>query len=275
MILDILLNISESDVTQKNALISLGFTTLGRWGDILNCGLSKPTPELCEMLNHSGVYAVVRPVSDPEFINPEEIVQVNGVKKKKVKSIISIILDPLKTLTETPIGVRGMKIDRMFFQRFETQIRNDPVVSDNFIKGKIDVAEEYIKTNIFDKPEDYINLDKIRKALNLDRRVTLREVLEKIFGRLDRFKTKDELLEEEFDKFISIYKPESQYVMPIKNFLKAYITDAEIREIIDKGEYSRLATNPKVSIGDIKSLAQWKEVIPGYVKDYVSLNIFM
>ncbi|MDI6783982.1 MAG: DEAD/DEAH box helicase family protein [bacterium] len=187
----------------------------------------------------------------------------------------SIIPDPLKTLTETPIGVRGMKIDRMFFQRFETQIRNDPVVSDNFIKGKIDIAEEHIKANIFDKPEDYINLDKIRKALNLDRRVTLREVLEKIFGRLDRFKTKDELLEEEFDKFINIYKPESQYVMPIKNFLKAYITDAEIREIIDKREYSRLATNPKVSIGDIKSLSQWKEVIPGYVKDYVSLNIFM
>ena len=77
-----------------------------------------------------------------------------------------------------------------------------------------------------------------------DRRISLREFIEKIFGGIATFKSKDELLEEEFEKFIAIYKPDSKYVLPIKNYLKAYITDGEIRDIMEKGEYPRLATNP-------------------------------
>lgn len=60
----------------------------------------------------------------------------------------------------------------------------------------------------FDKPEEYSTLDKLRKAATVDRRLTLREILEKIFGLIPRFKSKDEPLEEEFAKFIADYKPE-------------------------------------------------------------------
>jgi hypothetical protein len=30
----------------------------------------------------------------------------------------------------------------------------------------------------------------------------------------------------------------------------------------------------KVSLADVRALDQWREVIPEYVKDYVSLNVF-
>jgi type I restriction enzyme, R subunit len=40
-------------------------------------------------------------------------------------------------------------------------------------------------------------------------------------------------------------------------------------------DYNRLATNPKVSIADLKALEDWRDVIPEYVKDYVPLNTFM
>jgi type I restriction enzyme R subunit len=60
----------------------------------------------------------------------------------------------------------------------------------------------------FDKPEEYFNLDKLRKAAKIDRKTSIREVVEKVFGIIPKFKSKDELLEEEFDKFISIYPPE-------------------------------------------------------------------
>jgi type I restriction enzyme, R subunit len=62
------------------------------------------------------------------------------------------------------------------------------------------------------------------------------------------------LLEEEFDKFVAIYKPDSKYVPLIKNYLKAYITDHEIRDIVESKEYSRLATNPKVTMKDFRAL---------------------
>jgi len=118
-------------------------------------------------------------------------------------------------------------------------------------------------------------LDKLRKAVKADRRITLKEFIEKIFGGINKFKTKDELLEEEFEKFVSIYKPESKYVPYIKNYLKAYITDPEIRDIVETKEYSRFATNPKVTMKDFRDLNGWRDVVPEYVKDYVSINTFM
>lgn len=89
------------------------------------------------------------------------------------------------------------------------------------------------------------------------------------------FKMRNELLDEEVDKFISIYKPDSKHVLPIKLFLKAYITDSEIRDIVESKEYAKFATNPKVTMSDFKALNSWRDVIPEYVKDYVPLNKYL
>jgi len=82
-------------------------------------------------------------------------------------------------------------------------------------------------------------------------------------------------LEEEFQKFIAIHKPDNQYVLGIKNFIKAYITDSEIREIIGSGQFARLATTPKLSLDDFRALNGWREIVPEYVKDYVVLNTYL
>jgi len=103
----------------------------------------------------------------------------------------------------------------------------------------------------------------------------VREILEKIFGRIKRFKSKDELLEEEIEKFISLYKPEPQFIHVIRQFIKSYITDLEIREIIESKEYPRLATNPMFNMKDLHELDGWVTPIVEYVKDYVSLNAFV
>jgi type I restriction enzyme R subunit len=66
---------------------------------------------------------------------------------------------------------------------------------------------------------------------------------------------------------------DASHISEIKNFFKADITDNEIRDIIEKKEYNSLATNPKVTIADLKDLEEWRDVIPEYVKDYVSLMI--
>lgn len=187
----------------------------------------------------------------------------------------SIIPDPLKTYVVKEIGIQGMKIDRKLFEKFEETVKANSFIQENFENGNIELVEDYIKKEIFEKPEDYFNLEKLRKALKLDRRLNLREVLDKIFGRIENFKNKDEMLEEEIDKFISIYKPESQYIIPIRTFIKAYITDSEVRDIVEKKEYGRFATNPMISINDFKELGKWRNVIPEYIIDYVPLNAYM
>jgi len=183
--------------------------------------------------------------------------------------------DPLKTFSEEAVGFAGMKVDWKFFEKFEHIVKNNPVVKQKYEQGDVKGAEEHVKTEIFEKPEDYFNLDKLRKSVKADRRITLKEFIEKIFGGINKFKSKDELLEEEFEKFVAIHKPDSKYVLPIKNYLKAYITDSEIRDIVETKEYSRFATNPKVTMKDFRELNGYREVVPEYVKDYVSINTFM
>ena len=187
---------------------------------------------------------------------------------------ISGIKDPLKTIAETVVGFEGMRVDRELFGNFAETVQKDEFVAEKIEEGDFDSAEEYIREHIFDKPEEFFNLVKLRKSANVDRRLTLREILEMIFGYIPKFKSKDELLDEEFEKFISINKPEPEHAISIKNFLKAYITDAEVRDIIETKQYARFATNPIRY--DFKALnPELREIIPEYVKDYVPLNTYV
>ena len=116
--------------------------------------------------------------------------------------------DILSTVREETIGYEGMKIDRMFFEKFEDAVRADDTIAAAVEAGQWDRVIDYVNREVFDKPEEYYTLDKLRKAAAVDRRLTLREILEKVFGLIPRFKSKDELLEEEFAKFVADAKPD-------------------------------------------------------------------
>jgi len=184
-------------------------------------------------------------------------------------------LDPLQTLEETTIGLEGMKIDRKLFENFEETVKSNDYLREKFESGNIEAVETYIRDEIFSKSGNAINLDKLRKSLRIDRRIQLREIIAHIFGVIPYIKSKDELLEEEFDKFLAVYKPDSEHVLDIKQFFKAYVTDSEVRDIVESRQFGRFATNPKVSLADYKALDEWREIIPEYVKDYVAINTFM
>ena len=89
-------------------------------------------------------------------------------------------------------------------------------------------------------------LDELRGVALEGRRLTLREILEKIFGLIPRFKSKDELLEEEFSKFVADKKPDEAEAIPaIKTYFKAYVTSDAIRHIIESGHLTDLVEHPR------------------------------
>jgi type I restriction enzyme R subunit len=184
--------------------------------------------------------------------------------------------DILSSIKEETIGFEGMKIDRMFFEKFQDTVRENDFIAKAIEAGQWDRVIDYVNREVFDKPEEYYNLDKLRKAAAVDRRLTLREILEKIFGLIPRFKSKDELLEEEFAKFVADLKPEEAEAIPaIKNYFKAYITSDQVRHIIESRQFTDLATNPVFSTRDFKAVPKkYRTLIPEYIKDYVSLNLF-
>ena len=184
--------------------------------------------------------------------------------------------DILASIRVEEISAEGMKIDRMFFEKFEDVIRANDGVAAAVEAGQWDRVIDYVNREVFDKPEEYYTLDKLRKAAAVDRRLTLREILEKIFGLIPRFKSKDELLEEEFSKFVADRVPEPPSAIPaIKTYFKAYVTSDQIRHIIDSRQFTDLATNPFFSTHDFRAVPQqYRTLVPEYVKDYVSLNQF-
>lgn len=184
--------------------------------------------------------------------------------------------DILASVKEETIGAEGMKIDRMFFERFEDVILENDFIAASVEAGQWDRVIDYVNHEVFDKPHEYYNLDKLRKAAAVDRRLSLREILEKIFGLIPRFKSKDELLEEEFSKFVADYKPEESEAIPaMKHYFKAYVTNDKVRHIINTKHFTELATNPVFSTRDLKAVPdKYRVIIPEYIKDYVSLNQF-
>ena len=192
--------------------------------------------------------------------------------------------DAIASQVEQQVGFQGMKVDRMFFERFEDKVKADPVIAQQVGDAQWDQAIDYITTELFDKPSEYFNLDKLRRAAGVDRRLGLREILEKAFGFITGFKSKDELLEDEFDKFLLGQQNATGFhadstasaVQAMKYYFKAYATDHRLRDIIETQRLTDLNVYPAFGMSDFKAVPPaWRTRIPEYVKDYVPLNQFM
>lgn len=181
--------------------------------------------------------------------------------------------DKVKTLTEKPVGIEGMKVDRRLFEKAREELQDDEEIKTAVENEQWDKAVHIVRERYEDKPKLFLNLEKIRKSENLDRRLSWREFLERIFGLIDGFKDKNELLEEECEKFISIHKPESKYVPYIKNYLKAYVTDEYFRSEINNQRFPREYAG--FTMSEYQALNGYRQTIPEYVKDYVPVNQFM
>lgn len=182
------------------------------------------------------------------------------------------IPDPLKTIKETKIGNDGMRIDREYFESFGSKVISDPFIKAKVAEGNFEEVEEYIKQEIFNKPSEYFDLEKLQTSAKVDRKLSLREVIDKVFGFITEFKTKNEVLEDECSNFMAIHKPENKYVLAIKNFMKTYITDQDFRQIIEKKNYAELNTYTAFSMQEWIELNGYRDVLPQYIKDYVPLS---
>ncbi len=187
--------------------------------------------------------------------------------------------DSVTGLTETKIGLEGMRIDRMLFKKFEENLKKDEVVLSAVEARNWEMAESYIRQKIFDKPENFITLEKIGKSLSMDRRISMREVLEYIFGLIKKIKTKDEILEDEFERFVDDNKnrfADDVDIAAIRYFFIAYICDPAVRKVIDQKQFGELNVLSSFTMTDYKAVPEdWRQQIPEYIKNYVPLNRFL
>jgi type I restriction enzyme R subunit len=176
--------------------------------------------------------------------------------------------DEIVNITESPEGVI-MKIDREGFKSAVSEdLTSNPHLATLWENGDITEAEEYVQRHILDKPKHYLNLDRVRKLFNVDRRITVRELLQVAFGEKSGFETKDELLESEWEKFTEIYPVDQDHYTSAKNFFKAFIIDPELRDIVKSKQLGRMHQLASFDFSDYEKLNGLRSLIPRYVFDY-------
>jgi type I restriction enzyme R subunit len=176
--------------------------------------------------------------------------------------------DQIKTLTESSEGVI-MRIDREGFKTAMAEdVAGNEVLAALWNNGDIQGAEEYVKTHVLDKPKNYLNLERIRKIFEVDRRISVKEFLEVAFGDKNGFEMKDDLLESEWEKFMEIHTVDQPHYQPVKNFFKAFIVDSEVRDIVKSKQLARFHTCASFDFSDYERLNGFKNIVPQYVSDY-------
>ncbi len=185
--------------------------------------------------------------------------------------------DPLKTMTETKIGLQGMKIDRMFFEKFEDEVKKDETAKQQYEQGNYAAAQKYIEETYLNQPAEFYTWDKLRRATGVDRRVTVREMLDKIFGVIPGFKSKKELVSDEFDGYLLTCGVLAGDYYEIRRFFETYLTDKDVRRAIEDKKYQLLGTQiPSYTFSDLKRLGvQNMNNIIGYINDNVNVSKFM
>lgn len=131
--------------------------------------------------------------------------------------------DDVVSQVEQQIGAEGMRIDRELFRKFEDAVRADGTLTELVSQKNWEAATRHVIEEIFEKPTEFFNLEKLRKAAGVDRRISVRELIEKAFGFIPGFKSKAELIEDEFKKFLADQQPEeADRIREMRYFFEAY-----------------------------------------------------
>ena len=198
-----------------------------------------------------------KPTGDPPNPPPDEV--------------ISISPDPLAELKEILISDQGMKIDRNLYRSFKKKVTEDAIIKDLVSQQNFDEAEIYLKDKVLDKPQEFFTIDKLRKSLGLDRRLTVPELLLHVFGHIEHIPSQRECLDEEFDRLDKALKPDDAIYGSAREVFEAYAVDDDFRDIIDSRRYAELGVHPS---GDAfrKLPVELKQGIPSYIKQNVNLE---
>lgn len=188
-----------------------------------------------------------------------------------IDEVVSTAPDPLAELKEIIISDQGMKIDRTLYRSFKKKVAEDVIIKDLVSQQNFDEAETYLKDKVLDKPQEFFTIDKLRKSVGLDRRLTVTELLLHVFGHIEHIPSQRECLDEEFDKLDKALKPDDAIYGSAREVFEAYAVDDDFRVIIDSRRYAELGVHPS---GDAfkKLPLELKQSIPSYIKDNVNLE---
>jgi type I restriction enzyme R subunit len=174
--------------------------------------------------------------------------------------------DILASLETTVIGPEGMKIDRMYFRGFEEKVRTDPEAARRYEAGDWEGLVDYVTRNLFGKPKEFFDLGRLRAALAADRKVSLRELLELVFGDIPYLKSREDVADEVFDSFDAEHPVKEGEFDDARDFARSYLLYPEFRSRVDGRDFASLNGDEH---GDsfFRLGPELRDAIPAFIKD--------
>ena len=162
------------------------------------------------------------------------------------------------------------KADKKNLELFEKFVRSNEAIVEAAENDHWDEIESFIEENYFKK--NNMTLKDLSSHLQLGRTPTTRELIEKALGFISKFKSKNELIDDHYRKFVSEFNFNKDEYWKIKNFFEVYSTDDDFREIIRNKKISELAASNKFNISDYRDIENMIPNIVNYCDSNVSIN---
>ena len=191
--------------------------------------------------------------------------------------------DDVKSVIEEEFGPDHiMRVDKEAFSKnFETKAREEAEQSDD-LREAVEREEwprlwNHVQANLFDKPQEFWNFEKLQSAYGIDRRITPEELMQKVFVPGYRLKTRQDLVEEQFERFVGASVVDGSHFNEVKQLFSSYLLFDDIRGIMhDPKRLGSLATDMRLSMQDLKKLGRAGiDATLNYIKDNVPLNRFL
>lgn len=187
-------------------------------------------------------------------------------------------LDKLKYQTTTVIDGQGMRIDREMFRKFKEDLQNDKEFTTLYDTNRGE-ALDYLKNKVFDKPNHFMNLEKIRNFFKLDRKLSLGEALDIVMGKIEMPKTKPQIIHDTFNdavltKELTDELTDDTIFHLAYRLFDAYISSPAVQKAIDNQTYGNLDHTNQLSLEEYIQLHQAgvAEPLVTYIKDYVDIT---
>ncbi len=198
-----------------------------------------------------------------------------GTTRPNVGEVFNLHRDPVQNTEVINISLEGMRIDRDLYKSLKEDILKDKAsyktLYDMVENQNFTDAENYLKEKYFNNSR---TLDNLRLSLGLDVNISIKELLLYMFGFINKIKNKEEIIEEEFDKFDEKFKPDENSFYAIKQVFEAYATDENFRKKVDSKNYSELNNEPSGEFF-FKMPKEFISKIPEYIRDNVELEKFI
>lgn len=225
----------------------------------------------CEYFEEQYNYDEILKLPKPGVVNVE-----GGGGGGTIKAYENVSPDKIHSLHEKQIGQQGMRIDReMYGQQFTDTVRQHQQIVELILNGEPHKAAQLAEQELFDKPDEFYTLDRLRRAYGVDWNISTAQLLDYVVHDKD-IPTKNDVLDTEFNKFMDVHKQDNpEHVPALCYFFKAYISDAALRSIIDRQKLIALNVHPSFSMQDYRAMpTAWRSKIPEYIKQYVDLSLF-